>query len=179
MVGQIPVEEETTYCEVHPDRETSLRCNKCGRLMCVQCAVQTPVGYRCRECVRQQEDKYYNVAQADYVIVFAICFALSLIGGTLATAIRLGIFVIFVAFPLGGLIGNLALRATGRRRGRYSAQVAAAGAVLGGLLGPSAYIFLNTGALVFVPQFVIQNIGLLLFVGITAFAVYGMFKMRI
>ena len=40
--------EETTYCAVHPDRETSLQCNRCGRYMCVECAVHTPVGYRCR-----------------------------------------------------------------------------------------------------------------------------------
>lgn len=179
MVEQIPVEEEVTYCEVHPDRETALRCNKCGRLMCVQCAVQTPVGYRCRECVRAQEDKFYSAGQADYAIVFAVCFVLSLIGGTVATAINLGIFVIFIAAPLGGLIGNLALRATSRRRGRYSAYVAVGGALVGGFLGPSAYIFLNTGLLVVRPEFIIRNIGLLLYVAITAAAVYGMFKMRI
>ena len=71
--------EELHYCTVHPDRETSLRCNKCGRYMCVQCAVQTPVGYRCRECVRQQDDKFYNVGDMDYPVIFGICFGLSLI----------------------------------------------------------------------------------------------------
>ncbi len=39
-------------CANHPERETGLRCNRCGKPICSQCAVQTPVGYRCRECVR-------------------------------------------------------------------------------------------------------------------------------
>ena len=34
------------YCEKHPDREARLRCNRCNRLMCTQCAVRTPTGYR-------------------------------------------------------------------------------------------------------------------------------------
>ena len=36
--------EELTYCEVHPDRETALRCNKCGRPMCTHCEVLRPFG---------------------------------------------------------------------------------------------------------------------------------------
>ncbi|HYN88142.1 MAG TPA: tetratricopeptide repeat protein, partial [Ardenticatenaceae bacterium] len=43
--------EEMLHCSVHPDRETMLRCNRCGRPMCPECAVRTPVGLRCRECV--------------------------------------------------------------------------------------------------------------------------------
>ena len=50
VVNEPDVTDEVTYCAVHPDRETGLRCNKCGRLMCAECAVPTPVGYRCREC---------------------------------------------------------------------------------------------------------------------------------
>ena len=35
--------------------ETSLRCNKCGKPICAKCAVRTPTGYRCKECVRGQQ----------------------------------------------------------------------------------------------------------------------------
>ena len=46
---------ETLYCYVHPTRETSLRCNNCDRPICAACAVRTPTGYRCRECVKRQQ----------------------------------------------------------------------------------------------------------------------------
>jgi hypothetical protein len=35
-----------------PDRETYLRCNRCERHICTSCAVLTPTGYRCKNCVR-------------------------------------------------------------------------------------------------------------------------------
>ena len=39
-------EPESLTCANHPDRETLLRCNKCGKPICISCAVRTPVGYR-------------------------------------------------------------------------------------------------------------------------------------
>lgn len=166
------VAEETNFCAVHPDRETSLRCNKCGRYMCVQCAVSTPVGYRCRECVRGLEDKFFNSNPADYVIVFVTSAILSAIAGYLITGIvGFLLFVLLLAAPAGGAIAEAAMRLTGRRRGRQSALVAAAGTLIGGL-APLLYIFIMTG--VFVP-----NLSLLLYAGIAAAAVYGRFRMRI
>jgi len=46
---------QVMYCYVHPDRETLLRCNRCERPICQSCAVLTPTGYRCKECVRGQQ----------------------------------------------------------------------------------------------------------------------------
>ena len=46
---------EKMYCYNHPQRETVLRCNRCERPMCTSCAVLTPTGYRCKECVRGQQ----------------------------------------------------------------------------------------------------------------------------
>src|SRR5688572_1451926 len=47
-----PIETDgRTFCAIHTSVETTLRCNKCGRYMCVKCAVRTPVGYRCKQCV--------------------------------------------------------------------------------------------------------------------------------
>jgi hypothetical protein len=171
--------EETMYCAVHPDRETALQCNRCGRYMCVECAVHTPVGYRCRECVHEQTDKFFTATNADYVIIFAVCAVLSLIAGTLVTAFPLGIFAVLLAVPIGGAIGQVALRATGRRRGRNSTVIAVAGALIGGLLAPSAYIFLTFGVLLIDPQILFRNYVLLLFVGLVAVSIGGMFRVRI
>jgi hypothetical protein len=165
--------EELTYCEVHPDRETGLRCNRCNRLMCAQCAVQTPVGYRCKECVRQHEDKFFAGTNLDYAIVLAVAavigglgfFFTSLLGGFL-------LFIIILAIPIGGAVGELALRLTGRRRGRYSGYVAAGGVVLGTLL----VSFLMFGALL-PPGGILLR--LVAYAAIVASTAYGRFRLSI
>ncbi len=183
--------EELTYCTVHPDRETSLRCNKCGRYMCADCAVPTPVGYRCKQCVRQHEDRFFSATQYDYVIVGAICAGLAAVGGYIASVIGILLILIIVAIPVGGGIAELALRATQRRRGRYSGEVGAACAVVGGFIGGLIHTMTVYVPVSFAPgeraqaltlnlafTITIQDIGLLIFVGIVAFFVYSRFKMR-
>lgn len=187
-----PLPEDLTFCAVHPDRETNLRCNRCGRLMCTQCAVLTPVGYRCRECVRQQEDKFFTATQSDYVIIAAICAALAGGGAVLVSALNLFlILVIVAALPFGGLVGELALRAVARRRGRYSGQVAVAAVIVGGLVGALARVYLAFGQIaaargraVSLPLdtalgAVLTDFSLLLFIGLVAATVYSRFRMRI
>ncbi|MBZ0288828.1 MAG: B-box zinc finger protein [Anaerolineae bacterium] len=192
--------EELTYCEVHPDRETALRCNKCGRLMCVECAVQTPVGYRCRQCVRQHEDKFYKASSGDDVKVFSVCFGLMVVAGAIFSAIPLGLFLALIAgVPAGGAVSEVALRVVQRRRGRRSGEIGAAGAVMGGVAGAMLQTYLQYNSMMSqvaeragvrageIPgisidalfQGAILNIGLLLFIGIIAAAVYGRFKMKI
>lgn len=180
--------EELTYCAVHRDRETSLRCNKCGRLMCTECAVPTPVGYRCRECVRQHEDKFFTATQADYAIVFGTSFALTAIGAFVISAISFLLVAIIAAVPAGGAIGEAGIRATQKRRGRYSPQIAAAGALVGGAVGGVAHTFSvvsqRTGGRVELPLDLVvratfSDLTLLIFIGIVTFMVYGRLRMRI
>lgn len=135
MTEQNLVEEDLTYCAVHPDRETGLRCNKCGRYMCAQCAVQTPVGYRCRECVRQVEDKFYKGTDQDYVVMAAVTAGLGLIAGAIMSAVGYLLAAIILGLPTGGIIAEAAMRATQRRRGRRSGEVAAGGFVAGAIFG--------------------------------------------
>jgi len=178
--------EETLYCTVHPDRETTLRCNKCGRPMCVQCAVQTSVGYRCRECVRGIQDNYYTATQNDYIVIFLATAGLTAVAAAIIAAINLGLlFAILLGLPIGGGIAELALRVTSRRRGRQSANIATAGAVLGGVvltllqLGGALGRLGDAGLIVdLLFRRIVSDIGLLVFIGICAVAVYGRFKMR-
>ena len=109
--------DEKTYCAVHPDVETGLRCNRCGRYMCVRCAVPTPVGYRCRECVNQHQDAFYKATGRDNVVAFFIALGLSVpLGFVLGKMLFLAIIF---GLPAGAAIGELVWRATGQRRGRY------------------------------------------------------------
>ncbi len=41
--GQVP-------CTYHPKTMTGLRCSRCGKPICPQCGVRTPVGLRCPDC---------------------------------------------------------------------------------------------------------------------------------
>ena len=79
--------ETVTFCYRHPDTETGLRCNRCGNPICAKCAVRTDVGFRCPDCVRQQQDKFYTGGRLDYVIAVVIALPLSLIAAAVFTFI--------------------------------------------------------------------------------------------
>jgi membrane associated rhomboid family serine protease len=41
-------------CYRHPGRETNVACSMCGRPICPDCMISTPVGMRCPECARDR-----------------------------------------------------------------------------------------------------------------------------
>ncbi len=127
-------EDGNTYCQVHTDRETGLRCNNCERLMCAQCAVSTPVGYRCEQCVRERESGFFNADTTYYVKLVAVTTVLGALGAFVANLIGFFLFVFFVAAFAGGIISEAAMRVTKGKRGRYTAQAAAAGVVVGTMI---------------------------------------------
>lgn len=161
------LENEIHYCAIHPKRDTELRCNRCERYMCVDCAVRTPIGYTCRECVRGHEDRFFEGTVIDYGLVAATCaaggalttFALLLIGGFL-------ILGFIVAPAIGGAAAQFSLQLTGRRRGRYSGYMAAGGVLAGGI----ASAFLLLGGL---------GIFTLLYLALASSAAYARFKVSI
>ena len=101
-------EEPTTlYCYVHPNRETTLRCNRCERPICADCAVLTPTGYRCKECVREQKKVFDTAEWYDYVLGFVVAGFLSGVASFLVTLIGgigfIGWFLIILAGPVAGV----------------------------------------------------------------------------
>ncbi len=133
-VEDVVDEQGNTYCQVHTDRETGLRCNNCTRLMCAKCAVHTPVGYRCEQCVRQLEDRFFNADQMYYIRLGVITALLSMVGAYIANFVGFFLFVFFIAAAAGGIISEVATRYTKGQRGRYAGEVAAGGVVIGVLL---------------------------------------------
>ena len=154
-IDDTDTEEELVYCTVHPNIATSLRCNRCGRPMCTRCAVKTPVGYRCRECVREQQDKFFDAQMRDYLIAGVVALVMSFVAAAILARIGWFIIVFFLAPAAGGLIGRAIFRLTGRRRGRYTGAVVGTCVVLGALpflllnpLSIGIYLFMATGAAV-------------------------------
>ncbi|MCR4407686.1 MAG: hypothetical protein NUW24_12335 [Anaerolineae bacterium] len=121
-------EEETLFCVNHPNVETRLRCNRCGNPICPKCAIRTPVGFRCPQCVKTQQAVFYTASTVDYIIAAVVSLALSLPAYLVIT--RLGWFIFFLAPAAGIGIAEVVRRLTRRRRGRWIWLVVAASIVL-------------------------------------------------
>jgi hypothetical protein len=119
------------YCVNHPDRETVLRCNNCERPICTSCAVQTPIGYRCRDCVRGQQKRFETSKSTDIPVAVVITLVLSLVGSLLAPI--LGFFTVFIAPIAGGLIAEAVRWSVKRRRSQKLFVAVAVAAVIGSL----------------------------------------------
>lgn len=129
---------ETLYCYVHPNRETALRCNNCNRPICASCAVRTPTGYRCKECVKGHQQIFNTALWYDYVLGFVIAGILSGIASFLVTLIGgigfFGWFLIAAGAPTAGAIIAEAVRFVSRkRRSRNLFITVAVGVVVGAL----------------------------------------------
>ncbi|HXV99604.1 MAG TPA: tetratricopeptide repeat protein [Anaerolineae bacterium] len=164
-IGAEAAETGLLYCYRHPQIQTGLRCNRCNKPICPKCARRTPVGFRCPDCIREQEDKYYSGGNLDYVIAAAIALPLSLIAAGLFTFVLggFGFFIILIGLiaapAVAGFIAEAVRWGVGKRRSRYLGRVVAACIILGtipfllilflggnfyGLLGPGIFIFLGT-----------------------------------
>ena len=133
---------QTLYCANHPGRNTHLRCNRCGKPICSSCANPTPVGYRCPQCIREQQDVYFTATPIDYLLAVLVALPLSLVAGWLATLLEF--WSIFLAAFAGTLIGRVAFRAAGRRRGRWLPHLVSACVVIGAVL-PALLLLLVNG----------------------------------
>jgi len=130
-----------TYCYAHPGRETSLRCKRCERYICTSCAVGTPTGYMCKDCVSQHKKIFDTALWYDYLTGSVTTFILSLIASGLLGLVSsfVGFFMIFISFAVAGgagvFISNVALQVIGKRRSRWLFIACASGVALGAIPG--------------------------------------------
>jgi hypothetical protein len=113
-------QEEVMYCQVHPNIPATLRCNKCGRPMCTRCIVRTPVGYRCKQCVYQQQNVYFNSVGRDYWVAGVVAFVMSALLGGFLLMFNYLLVTLFLSAPVGGVVSEVVFRAVGKRRGRHT-----------------------------------------------------------
>ena len=172
--------EAAAVCVNHPQRETGLRCNRCGDPICASCAVRTEVGYRCPQCVRNQQKLFDTTLRRDYIIGTAVAAVGAAIGIGILTF--LGIFGLLLAPVLGGGLAEVIRWAIGRRRSRRLPLVASIGAGIGAvphLLLPLFGILagLSSGAgLEQMPGILLSALWPLLQAGLTISALYYRLK---
>ena len=140
-------------CHWHPDRETGLRCNHCGKPICMECMRPHPVGIRCKECAHEMRLPTYRVSAVYYAKGIGAALAFGL-GGLVALALLFrflpfaGFFFFIVMGAVGYAIGEGVGKAVNQRRGRPYQYMALAGVLLAtapfGLAGLFAF---NVGAL--------------------------------
>jgi hypothetical protein len=157
-VGEVPPDDSVLYCANHPAVETMLRCNRCGKPICTRCAVQTPVGYRCRQCVGQQQAVFYTGGTVDYLIGGAIALVLGAITCYLMVLLGAWFFALILGPTVGIGIAEAVRFAVRRRRSRYLWAVAAGAMVVGAL--PSLLLALTSlGALFTLGLFLVLAVG--------------------
>jgi hypothetical protein len=149
------------YCVNHPQTETSLRCNRCEKPICVKCAVLTPIGYRCKECVRGQQKLFETALWYDYLSTFIISVVLSYIGSQIIPV--MGFFTILLAPVAGVMIAEIIRAITKRRRSKRLFQLATLAAALGSLPTILLYLImiipsLSQGGLGFLWQLLWQGV---------------------
>lgn len=126
--------QQPMYCYNHPNRETLLRCNQCDRPVCLSCAVRTPTGYRCKECVRGQQKKFDTAQWWDYPVAALTGAALAYFGSLVTGFI--GFFTILLAPFVGMIIAEAVRRIVRKRRSRQLPLITSIAALVGALISP-------------------------------------------
>src|SRR5438128_9964016 len=106
----------TLYCYRHPDRETLIRCGRCGRPVCLQCQVRHPVGIRCKECAQIRKDPLTTLTPTQYALAFVSALGASIVGGFIAPYLGF-LFAFFVGPVICGFIAEFVGRVLGYKRG--------------------------------------------------------------
>ncbi|MBL8096587.1 MAG: hypothetical protein JNL73_20590 [Anaerolineales bacterium] len=119
-----------TRCCPNSVGPASLRCYKCGKPICPKCAVRTPVGYSCRDCVRQHQKAFDTAEWYDYPIAVVVA---AIAGGLGSLTTGFGFFVLLIAPAVGAGAAEIVRLAVRKRRARYLGWAAGAGFILGAL----------------------------------------------
>jgi len=126
--------EKKTTCARHPNVETSLRCSRCEIPICPQCAVLTPVGYRCSNCGREKS----AVLTVPLRVLLPGCLLGFILGGIASYLVprTFGFLLIFIGAIAGGLVGEIVSRAIRRKSSIYVRGFTSLGFFAGAIWDP-------------------------------------------
>ena len=140
------VEDDTgpLYCYRHPKSETYVRCGRCDQPICPKCAVQGPVGFRCRQCGLVKNSSVSDFSPRQLALGIGVTFGGGAILGYFGG--QIGFFSIFLSFFAGSFIAEGAVRFTGMKRGPVMRTIVYGGLLAGFLLGAAIQVttFMNS-----------------------------------
>jgi hypothetical protein len=122
---------EQATCYRHPSRETNVSCSNCGRPICTDCMVYSPVGIKCPECARLprsarvtlKPNRAARAVAAAFVGGLGIAFGIVVLQG-------IGLFfALLLGYLTGIAMGELVLWAGGRYRAPVTGWIAVAGCI--------------------------------------------------
>lgn len=140
------INDEYQVCYKHPDRKTLLRCNKCNKPICLECAVQTPTGYRCKDCIKSQQKVFDTAENKDYLIGGVIAAVLGFAGAFVFQMVPIlpsYLSALIVSVLCGKLISSAVRAAVSKRRSVNLTKVVAAAAAVGAAVGLLQNIIVN------------------------------------
>jgi len=109
--------------------EITLRCNKCNRPITPAEAVLTPTGYRCKDCVRNQQRVFDTSKPLDYVWAFLAAAIISFVGSLVGSF--LGFYVFLLAPAVGVAVAEVVRLITRKRRSSKLFNVVTAAMIVG------------------------------------------------
>ena len=68
---------EVQPCYRHPGIRTALQCGECGRAICGNCAQQTPVSFKCSQCIAERTPAMLKVSKLDLALVAGTALAVA------------------------------------------------------------------------------------------------------
>ena len=98
-------DRSTDTCYRHPDRQSFILCQRCGRTICPECQIPAPVGFQCPECVAESRASAPRTRPA----VVSRMRGLSASGAPVVTYSLIGVTVLVYLAQLltGGLVTSL------------------------------------------------------------------------
>ena len=148
LVGSTDSDDDSgpLYCYRHPKSETYVRCGRCDQPICPKCAVQGPVGFRCRQCglVKSATISSFTAQQ------LGLGLAVPLGGGAIIGYLggQIGFYSIFIAFFAGAFLAEAFVRFVGMKRGPIVRAMLYGGLTAGFVVGAVLQILTFAGSFV-------------------------------
>ena len=148
-IAETTGDDSQLFCYRHPDRETWIRCGRCDRPICTSCAMQGPVGSRCKQCGKLAFDPLTSFTPTQLVLGIGTALVGGIVSGFIAA--RIGFFAIFISYFAGGFIAEFVVRATGYKRGPVMLAIVLGGIAAGTLIGAVGGFWVEYGMLFAIP----------------------------